>query len=140
MSRISLKKKLFICMAFLCMVVSIKPLTVCAEPAPPLSNVQITDLTVDDNNEIHVEIRITGTQRQHLCWVNGEIVKENFNESIPIVSGNRVTGEIQYYHTGLYYVPANYGKTITVKYQATNERQPWNTITRTRTFVIPKGE
>ena len=127
----------FVC---LCMLMCLIPITVHAEPVPALTNVEITDLCVDDNNEIHVEIKITGTQKQHLCWVNEEIVRENYNESIPITSKNRVIGEYQYYHTGLYNVPENYGKTVTVKYQATNARQPWNTIIRTRVFVIPRGE
>ena len=109
-----------------------------AYPAPPLSSVSITDLAVDDNNEIHVEIQIIGTGNAYVCWVDNIVKSRNYSEGYNLVNSNGVVyGEVVYYHTGLYYVPENYGQTLNCKFQATNAMSPWNTLTVQRQFVIP---
>ncbi len=107
------------------------------EPAPGLSSIQITNLTVDEKNEIHIEVKVMGTARSVLCWCNNTQCNENYNETVNIVSGNRVIGEYRYFHTGIYYSEAVSGRTIHARAQALNAMQPWNTLSTTRYFTIP---
>lgn len=107
------------------------------EPAPGLSSIQITDLTVDENNEIHIEVKVMGTAKSVLCWCNNMQCNENYNEMVNIVSGNRVVGAYRYFHTGIYYSGAVSGTTIHARAQALNAMQPWNTLSAARYFTIP---
>ncbi len=109
-----------------------------AYPAPPLSSVTITDLAVDDNNEIHIEVQIIGTGNAYVCWVDNIVRSRNYSEGYNLVNSSGVVyGEVVYYHTGLYYVPENYGQTLHCKFQATNAMSPWNTLVTQEQFVIP---
>lgn len=107
------------------------------EPAPGLSSVTISDLTVDEKNEIHIEVKVMGTAKSVLCWCNGTQCTENYNEMVDIISGNRVVGTYRYFHTGIYYSAAVVGQTISARVQAINAMQPWNTLTTSATYTIP---
>lgn len=107
------------------------------ESAPGLSSLAITDLTVDEKNEIHIEVKIMGTAKSVLCWCDGMQCTENYKESVSIVSGNRVIGEYRYFHTGIYYSDSVSGQTLHAQAQALNAMQPWNTLSTTRYFTIP---
>ncbi|MDE7334505.1 MAG: hypothetical protein K2O16_20195 [Lachnospiraceae bacterium] len=107
------------------------------EPAPGLSSLSITDLAVDERNEIHIEIKIMGTARNVLCWSNNIQCTENIYEQVNIVSGNRVVGEYRYFHTGKYFTEAEAGNRIAARAQATNAMNPWNTLTTSRNFTVP---
>lgn len=106
-------------------------------PAPGLSSVTITDLAVDQNNEIHVEVQVMGTARSVLCWSNGMQCDENYNEMVSIVNGNIVVGTYRYFHTGIYYSEDVSGMSLTTSVQAINAMSPWNTLTTSRNFVLP---
>ena len=107
------------------------------EPAPALSSVTITDLTVDENNEIHIEVQGMGTAKSVLCWCNGMQCTENYNAMQDIISGNRVIGTYRYFHTKIYYTESASGTTINARVQAINAMSPWNTLTTSRTFIVP---
>lgn len=107
------------------------------EPAPGLSSISITDLTVDEKNEIYIEIKVMGTAKSVLCWCNGMQCDENYNEMVSIVSGNRVVGTYRYFHTGIYYSASVSGSTIDARAQALNAMSPWNTLSTSRSFIIP---
>lgn len=107
------------------------------EPAPGLSSLTITNLALDENNEIHIEVKVMGTAKGILCWCNGMQCTDNINESVSIVNGNRVVGEYRYFHTGIYYSNAVSGTVIHAQAQATNAMMPWNTLTTTNYFTIP---
>lgn len=107
-------------------------------PAPGLSSLAITDLAVDENNEIHVEVRVMGTARSVLCWSNGMQCSENYNEMINIVNGNIVVGTYRYFHTGIYYTNSIVGMGINTRAQAINAMSPWNTLTTSRNFIVPE--
>lgn len=110
------------------------------EPAPGLSSVTITDLALDERNEIHIEVTIMGTARSGsiLCWSNGIQCVDNIKESLIITNGNKVVGEKRYFHTGIYYSESVIGQIIKAKAQATNAMQPWNKISTSRNFTIPR--
>lgn len=116
--------------------ISIQP----KEPAPALTSLQIIDLAVDENNEIHVITREIGTSKAgtSLTWWNGSQCKENiYAGEILWGSDNIVYGYIKYFHTGVYYSSAVSGQTATVRAQATNTRNPWNTLSTSAFFTLP---
>ena len=50
-------------------------------PLPPsLSSVQITDLMVDDYNQIYVEVVEYGTSRSRTVFFNNSLCQEDYNE------------------------------------------------------------
>lgn len=107
------------------------------EPAAGLSSLTITDLALDDNNEVHIEVKVMGTARSVLCWCDGTQCQENITESVSITSGNRVIGEYRYFHTGIYYDVSLSGKTLDAEAEALNAVMPWNTLTASRVFTFP---
>lgn len=115
------------------------PLTAYAVPAPSLSSVTITDLAIDENNEINVEVTIIGTGKNLTCWYDNRQCQMNMSEGYYLVNpgSNIAYGEVVYFKTGMYYTPANYNKTVEVRFQATNVNRPWNTLSTSRSFTIP---
>lgn len=106
--------------------------------APGLSSVQITDLTLDENNEIHVEVKVMGTAKSLLVWWDNIQCKENNNETINIVgSDNIIVGAYRYFHTGCYYSEDVSQTVHSVQAQAINAMSPWNTISTSKTFTLP---
>lgn len=106
-------------------------------PAPSLSSVQVTDLAVDEKNEIHIEVTIMGTAKSVMCWCNGMQVKENVAECVFIENNQIVVGEYRYFHTGIYYTAEVVGDNITASVKAINAMSPWNTLTASNSFTIP---
>lgn len=106
-------------------------------PAPSMSSVQVTDLAVDENNEIHIEVKIMGTAKSVMCWCNGMQVSENVSECVYIESNRIVVGEYRYFHTGIYYTDEAVGKNITASVKAINAMSPWNTLTASNSFTVP---
>lgn len=108
-----------------------------AAPAPGLTKVEITDLTVDDYGEIHVEVKFTGTPKNVFVYWEGDMLDENEAEQVLILNSSRiVVGYYKYYHTGLYYPQDALGQSMTIRVQATNAMSPWNTISRSRVFTL----
>lgn len=109
-----------------------------AAPAPKLTSVQITDLAVDDNGEIHVEVTFKGTPKYTYVYWNGRLLSENLNEGQYIWGRNNIAvGYIKYYHTGIYLNTMVSGQVVNVSAESTNAMSPWNTISTSRTFVLP---
>lgn len=108
-------------------------------PAPGLTSLQIIDLAVDENNEIHVVTKEMGTSRSSIVYWNGDVCKENQNETQYITNSAKiVVGYIKYFHTGLYYTPSLAGAVEYVSAESTNAMNPWNTLSASKTFTIPK--
>lgn len=106
-------------------------------PAPGLTSLKITDLALDQNNEIHVETTEIGTSKTGTRFVrwNGTLCPENINETIILWdSSNIAYGYIRYFHTGLYYSDIPNLGTVTVTAQFTNAMNPWNTLSTSATF------
>lgn len=107
------------------------------EPAPSLSSIRITDLTVDEKNEIHIEVRTMGTAKWVLCWLNGVQCEENYNESVVIPSNGTIIGRYRYFHTGMYYSDEMSGRRFMIQAEAQNAMSPWNILSTSNTFTIP---
>lgn len=108
------------------------------QPAPALTSLEIIDLAVDDNNEIHVVTREIGTSKWRFTYWNGDLCKENIYETQDLVGSDRIIyGYIRYYHTGVYYSSSLKGTTADVSARATNVHNPWNELTDSRRFVLP---
>lgn len=108
------------------------------QPSPPLTSLEIIDLTVDDNNEIHVATREIGTSKWRFTYWNGDLCKENIYETQELVGSDRIVyGYIRYYHTGIYYSPSLKGTTADVSARATNVHNPWNELSDSKRFVLP---
>lgn len=108
-------------------------------PAPSLTSLKITDLAIDQYNEIHVETTEIGTSRAGTRFVrwNGNLCSENFNETIILWdSSNIAYGYIRYFHTGIYYNDSLNLGTVRVTAESTNAMSPWNTLSTSATFTF----
>lgn len=109
-----------------------------AAPAPKLTSVSITDLTVDDNGEIHVEVTFKGTPKYTYVYWNGRLLTENINEEQYIWGRDKIAiGYVKYYHTGIYLNTMVSGQVVNVSVEATNAMSPWNTLSTSRIFTLP---
>ena len=70
-----------------------------AAPAPSLSSVQITDLMVDDYNQIYVEVVEYGTSRSRTVFFNNSLCQEDYNEMSMITRNGIVIGYRRYFKT-----------------------------------------
>ncbi|MCX7749672.1 MAG: YolA family protein [Clostridia bacterium] len=112
--------------------------TAIAAPAPALTSVDIIDLALDDNNEIHIAVREIGTSSSGNAWWNGSLCTENINERVNLWNSSNIRyGCIKYYRTGVYYSSSLSGTYVSVQAQATNAMSPWNTLSDYATFVLP---
>lgn len=111
-----------------------------AKPAPSLTSLEIIDLSLDDNNEIHVVVKELGTSKSGLRFVtcNGNSCRENINESQILWGPDNIgIGYIRYFHTGIHYSSSKRGTSLDTTATFTNEMSPWNTLSTSRTFVLP---
>jgi len=109
-------------------------------PAPALTSLDIIDLAVDDNNEIHVVTKEIGTSKPGLRFVywNGSMCEENLNETQLLTGADRIVyGYIRYFHTGVYYSSSLSGTVVRVTAKSTNAMNPWNTLNASATFTLP---
>lgn len=110
------------------------------EPAPALTHLEIIDLAVDENNEIHVVTYEIGTSKPGLRFVywNGNMCDEN-HDATELITGsdNIVDAYIRYFHTGVYYSTSLSGTSVRVTAQSTNAMNPWNTLSDSHTFILP---
>lgn len=110
------------------------------EPAPPLTSLDIIDLAIDDNNEIHVVTQEIGTSKPGLRFVywNGSMCEENIYETQLLTGADRIVyGYIRYFHTGIYYSSSLSGTVVRVTAKSTNAMNPWNTLNASATFTLP---
>lgn len=110
-----------------------------AAPAPGLTSLQITDLALDDNDEIHVEITEIGTSRPgtRFVWWNGSLCQENIYETQTLWGRDNIAyGYKRYYHTGVYYSSSLSGRTFDVRAQSTNLMSPWNNLSTSTSFTF----
>lgn len=109
-------------------------------PAPPLTSLEIIDLAVDENNEIHVVTREIGTSKEKMRFVywNNSLCPENIYEVQHLVGADHIIyGSIHYFHTGVYYSESVSGMVVRVTAKSTNASNPWNTLNASRTFELP---
>lgn len=109
-----------------------------AAPAPALTSVEIIDLALDENDQIHIVVREIGTSSAGFAWWNGSLCTENINERVNLWDSNNIRyGCIKYYSTGIYYSSSLSGSYVTTEAEAVNAMSPWNTLSDYQTFVIP---
>ena len=109
-------------------------------PAPPLTSLEIIDLAVDENNEIHVVTREIGTSTEKMRFVywNNSLCPENIYEVQHLVGADHIIyGSIHYFHTGVYYSESVSGMVVRVTAKSTNASNPWNILNASRTFELP---
>ena len=109
-------------------------------PAPPLTSLEIIDLAVDENNEIHVVTREIGTSKEKMRFVywNNSLCPENIYEVQHLVGADHIIyGSIHYFHTGVYYSESVSGMVVRVTAKSTNASNPWNILNASRTFELP---
>lgn len=58
--------------------------TVHAVPAPSLTAVTISDVTLDENDKVYIEVTEMGTSKSRLVYCNNELLKENVNEIVSL--------------------------------------------------------
>lgn len=137
----NLKRATQLMLAFVMVFVGLNAsIPVKAAPAPELKSIQIFDLALDDNNEIHIGVREIGTSKsgQRFVWCNGRLCQENFNEMQYLWGRDNIAyGCERYFHTGIFYTGNESGMSLDITAKFTNERSPWNTISASRTFQIP---
>lgn len=109
-----------------------------AAPAPKLTSVKITDVTVDENNKVYIEVTEMGTSKNRLVYCNNELLKENIYETVPFdVNGDRIIdGYRRYYYTGYMLSDIYSGLKFRVTAKYTNAMSPWNTLTATQIFTF----
>lgn len=106
--------------------------------APPLTKVEIIDLALDENDEIHVVVREKGTSKTRYVYWETQLCKENYNEMQLITdSSNIVTGYIRYFGTGIKYSNNVSGITVTTSAKYTNAMSPFNTLSTSKIFTLP---
>lgn len=111
-------------------------------PAPPLTSLEIIDLAVDENEEIHVVTREIGTSKGGLRFVywNGSQCSENIYETQHLVGTDRIVyGYIRYFHTGIYTDTFIRGATVRITASSKNAMSPWNTLTASAVFELPQN-
>lgn len=108
-----------------------------AAPAPSLSSVQITDLMVDDYNQIYVEVVEYGTSRSRTVFFNNSLCQEDYNEMSMITRNGIVIGYRRYFKTTTRWTESIVGITYNVRATYTNAMRPWNTISTSTSFTIP---
>ena len=109
-------------------------------PAPPLTSLEIIDLAVDENEEIHVVTREIGTSKGGLRFVywNGSQCSENIYETQHLVGTDRIVyGYIRYFHTGIYTDTFIRGATVRITASSKNAMSPCNTLTASAVFTLP---
>ena len=101
---------------------------------------EIIDLAVDENNEIHVVTREIGTSKEKMRFVywNNSLCPENIYEVQHLVGADHIIyGSIHYFHTGVYYSESVSGMVVRVTAKSTNASNPWNILNASRTFELP---
>lgn len=106
-------------------------------PAPGLSSISIGDFSYDENNKVLIEVDIMGTAKSVLCWCNNMQCTQDFNRITSIKVGSTVVGSRRYFKTNISRAEVQSGIVLNINAQATNAVSPWDTMTTSRTFILP---
>lgn len=117
-----------------------------AESAPPLTKVQITDLTFDENMQLHIEVTEIGTSRGRYVWANNVLCEENINETQYLYNYSNISyGAKRYFKVKDVYAiegpngltTNKSGQSYTFRVKFTNAMYPWDDQSTSITITLP---
>lgn len=109
-----------------------------AAPAPPLEEIGITNVTIDEYNKVYIEVTEIGTSKNRYVYCNNTLLSENINETVMLdLNGDRIIdGYKRYFYTGYTLNRLYSGLRFNVSVQYTNAMSPWNTLTTSTTITF----